>query len=252
MARKGTSIVNRKGKFDISSAEVDVQLPLADRTDETNKTIIMPSIQKTLRKDNTQIFTKTPEFQMLRHSRQENEELNRQYRQKVKDSSRQKNALATSISPQAKLNDYGGSKRSRLNVKQNSQSQNMKGVLVHKTSPTKTGNPGSFDPKKLVSQLDKRLQNLGIQATSPKRSNRRNEHGAGKSPDYFIYSEDELLDSDEEDVKEGGSAEADDSADRRRSVDRNSTSSIIDGTPGRRKSNAETQAAHASGEIRPK
>ena len=62
MARKGASIVNRKSKFDISSAEVDVQLPLKDRTDETNKAIMMPPIQKTLKKDNTQIFTKNPEF----------------------------------------------------------------------------------------------------------------------------------------------------------------------------------------------
>ena len=99
MARKGTSIVNRKSKFDISSAEVDVQLPLKDRTDETNKTIIMPSISKTLKKDNTQIFTKTPEFQRLRNSRQENDQLHKQYRQKIKDSSRQKHALAASISP---------------------------------------------------------------------------------------------------------------------------------------------------------
>ena len=61
-----------------------------------------------------------------------------------------------------------------------------------------------------------------------------------------------MLDSEEEDVKEGGSAEAENSVDRRGSVDRNSTSSIMDGTPGRRKSNAETQVAQASGEARPK
>ena len=115
----------------------------------------------------------------------------------------------------------------------------------------------------MVSQLDKRLKNLGIQPTSPDRSNRRvdgdtgrrkqeSANRAGKSPDYFIYSEDELLDSEEEGVKEGGSAEAENSVDRRGSVDRNSTSSMMDGTPGRRKSNVETQVAQASGEAGPK
>jgi hypothetical protein len=141
----------------------------------------------------------------------------------------------------------------------------MKGVLVHKTSPTKVnGNPGAFDPKKLVSQLDKRLKNLGMQATSPKRSTRRMENEDtgrrkqesvnrnGKSPDYFIYSEDELLDSDEEDAKEGGSAEADNSVDRRGSVDRNSVGSILDETPGRRTSHVETQVTQAPSEARPK
>lgn len=129
--------------MDIGAAEVDVQLPLKDRTDETNKGEMVSSIAKTLKKDNTQILTKSPEFTMLRNSRQENDELHKQYRQKVKDSSRKKNALATSISPAAKYQDQASSKRSRLNVKQNSQSQNMKGVLVHKPSPTKaTGNSG--------------------------------------------------------------------------------------------------------------
>lgn len=129
--------------MDIGAAEVDVQLPLKDRTDETNKGEMVSSIAKTLKKDNTQILTKSPEFTMLRNSRQENDELHKQYRQKVKDSSRKNNALATSISPAAKYQDQASSKRSRLNVKQNSQSQNMKGVLVHKPSPTKaTGNSG--------------------------------------------------------------------------------------------------------------
>jgi hypothetical protein len=129
--------------LDIGAAEVDVQLPLKDRTDETNKGEMVSSIAKTLKKDNTQILTKSPEFTMLRNSRQENDELHKQYRQKVKDSSRKNNALATSISPAAKYQDQASSKRSRLNVKQNSQSQNMKGVLVHKPSPTKaTGNSG--------------------------------------------------------------------------------------------------------------
>ena len=91
--------------MDIGAAEVDVQLPLKDRTDETNKGEMVSSIAKTLKKDNTQILTKSPEFTMLRNSRQENDELHKQYRQKVKDSSRKNNALATSISPAAKYQD---------------------------------------------------------------------------------------------------------------------------------------------------
>lgn len=71
----------------------------------------------------------------------------------------------------------------------------------------------------------------------------------GKSPDYFIYSEDELLDSETEDGKEGGSAEAENSADRRGSVERNSTNSLTNGTPGRQKSIAEARVAQVSGEA---
>lgn len=79
-----------------------------------------------LKKDNTQIFKQSQEFNMLRNSRIENDEFHKKIREKF-------NKLEKSMSPNI-VDPYSKARRNRLNGKNNNHSQVV-----------------TFDPKKLVS-----------------------------------------------------------------------------------------------------